>query len=85
MLRLIASVQGGEDGRTDHRALIPLPVSPVLSDVHPDHHADRVPQPVRVRLSGDALHAQSLRHPLPPGAERPQTQAQLQGEGTFEL
>ena len=58
----------------------PIPLSSVLSDVHPDHHADRLPQPVCLRLSGDALRAQSLRHPLPPRAERSQTQAQFQGE-----
>lgn len=72
---------GSSPGSGPSRRLSPTRLSvSVLSDVHPDHHADRLPQPLRLRLSGDALHAQSLRHPLPPRAERSQAQAQLQGE-----
>jgi len=55
------------------------PPSVSSPDVHPDGHADRLPQPQRLRLSGHALHAKSLHHHFPPWAERPQTQAQLQG------
>ncbi|KAM3618436.1 uncharacterized protein V6R79_020308 [Siganus canaliculatus] len=32
-----------------------------------------------IRLSGDALHAQGLRHHLPPRAERPEEEEELQG------
>lgn len=57
---------------------------PVLSlslvDVYPNHHLDHLPQPVGLRLPGDALHAEGLHHPLPPRAERAQTETQLQGE-----
>ncbi|XP_068507056.1 uncharacterized protein [Syngnathus scovelli] len=49
------------------------------ADVHPDGHAERVAQPQRLGVAGDALRAQSLHHRLPPGAERAQAQAQLQG------
>lgn len=50
-------------------------------DVHPDHHPDGVHEPERHRLAGHALHPQGLRHHLPPGAERPEEEAQLQGRG----
>lgn len=50
----------------------------LFSDVHPDDHPHHLSQPQRVCVSGDALHAQGLYHHLPPGAERAQTQAQLQ-------
>lgn len=49
-------------------------------DVHPNYHSDHFSQPVCFCVSGDALHAQGLHHPLPPRAERTQTKTQLQGE-----
>ncbi|XP_055790607.1 metabotropic glutamate receptor 8-like isoform X2 [Salvelinus fontinalis] len=52
---------------------------PCKMDVHPDSHADHLPQPERLRLSGDALHAQGLHNHLPPRAECSQAQAHLQG------
>lgn len=52
-----------------------------VTDVHPDHHPDRVYEPECHRVPGHALHPQSLRHHLPPGAERPETQTQLQNCG----
>lgn len=57
------------------------PVVVCHADVHPDDDADRVHESQCLRVSGDALHTQSLRHRLPPGAERAETQAQLQGRG----
>lgn len=51
------------------------------ADVHPDHHADRVHEPERHRVSGDALHPKGLRHHLPPGAERAEAETQLQSRG----
>lgn len=65
-----------------------ISLSPCLSlllDVYPNHHPDHLSQPVCLCLSGDALHAQGLRHPLPPRAERPQTKTQLQGEVDMSL
>lgn len=65
--------------------VLPAPLTVFLSpppDVHPDHHPDRLPQPVCLRVSGNALHAQSLRHPLPPRAERSQAETELQGENS---
>lgn len=44
----------------------------VTTDVHPNHHTDYLPQPVGLRVPGDALHAQGVHHPLPPGSERTQ-------------
>lgn len=49
-------------------------------DVYPNHHPDHLSQPVCLGVSGNALHAQSLHHPLPPWAECTQTKTQLQGE-----
>ncbi|GCC44601.1 hypothetical protein chiPu_0028396 [Chiloscyllium punctatum] len=54
---------------------------PSLADVHPDDDADGLHESERLRLPGDALPAQGLRHRLPPGAERPAAQTQLQGRG----
>lgn len=51
------------------------------ADVHPDHHPDGVHEPERHRVPGHALHPQGLRHHLPPGAERPEEEAQLQSCG----
>lgn len=48
------------------------------ADVHPDHHPDHLSESQRVCISGDALHAEGVRHHLSSGAERSQTQAQLQ-------
>ena len=42
----------------------PCPVD--SSDVHPDGHADHLPEPQRLRLSGHALHAEGLHHHPPP-------------------
>ncbi len=59
------------------------PSFPVFdADVHPDDDADRVHESECLGVSGDALHTESLRHHLPPGAERAETQAQLQGCGS---
>ncbi len=52
-----------------------------VADVHPDHHPDCFHEPERHRVSGHALHPQGLRHHLPPGAERPEEEAQLQSCG----
>lgn len=49
------------------------------TDVHPDNNSDCLHVSQRFRLSGDALHAQGLRHHLPPGAERPEEKEKLQG------
>ncbi|XP_061418807.1 metabotropic glutamate receptor 8 isoform X2 [Lethenteron reissneri] len=49
--------------------------------VHPDDDAHRVHEPECFGGSGNALHAQGAHHPLPPGAERAETQALLQGRG----
>lgn len=49
--------------------------------LHPDHHADHLHESERVRCSGNALHAQGLRHHLPPGAQRAEAEAELQGRG----
>lgn len=51
------------------------------TDVHPDHNLDHLREPERVRLSGNALHAQSVRGALSSGAERAQAQAQPEGCG----
>lgn len=48
-------------------------------DVHSDGHTDRLSEPECIRVSGDAVHAQSLHHYPAPGTKRAQTQAQLQG------
>ncbi len=52
------------------------------ADVHPDDDADRVHESECLCVSGDALHPEGLRHHLPPGAERAEAQAQLQGCGS---
>lgn len=52
-----------------------------VADVHPDHHPDSVHEPERHRVPGHALHPQGLRHYLPPRAERPKEEAQLQNRG----
>lgn len=52
-----------------------------IADVHPDDDLDRVHEPERHRVPGHALHPQGLRDHLPPGAERPEEEAQLQGGG----
>lgn len=44
------------------------------ADVHTNHHADHLGESERVRVSGDALHAEGLRGAIPPGAERGQAQ-----------
>lgn len=51
----------------------------VSTDVHPDRHADRLHVPQRLCVPRDALHAQGLRHPLPPRAERSEEEAKFQG------
>lgn len=50
-------------------------------DVHPNHHSDSVHEPECFGVAGDALHPQGLRHHLPPRAERPEAQEELQGCG----
>lgn len=52
-----------------------------VPDVHPNHDLDRVHEPERHRIPGHALHPQGLCHHLPPGAERPEEEAQLQSSG----
>lgn len=49
------------------------------TDVHPDSHSDRLHVSQCVRLSRDALHAQSLRHHFPSRAKRPEEEEKLQG------
>lgn len=51
------------------------------TDVHPDHNLDHLREPQRIRLSGNALHAQSVRGALSSGAERAKAQAQPKGCG----
>lgn len=46
--------------------------------VHPDYHADHLHEPECIRGPRDALHAQSLRHHLPPGAQRAEEETLLQ-------
>lgn len=48
------------------------------SALHPDHHTDYLHEPQRIRGPRYALHAQSLRHHLPPGAQCPEEEAFLQ-------
>lgn len=50
-------------------------------DVHPDHNPDYLREPQRLRLPGNALHAQGLRGALPSWAERAQAQAEPEGCG----
>lgn len=57
--------------------LIPL----CLADVHPDHDAHHLGESECLSVPGHALHAQGVHHPLPPGAERPQAQAEPEGGG----
>lgn len=49
--------------------------------VRPNHHADDLHESERICSPRYALHAQSLRHHLPPGAQCAETQAQLQSSG----
>lgn len=49
--------------------------------VHPNHHADHLYESERICGPRYALHAQGLRHHLPPGAQRAETEAQLQSRG----
>lgn len=60
---------------------VTVPTTHSVADVHPDHHPDRVHEPERHRVPGHALHPQGLRHHLPPGAERPEEEAQLKSCG----
>lgn len=49
------------------------------TDVHPDSHSYRLHVSQCVRLSRDALHAQSLRYHFPSRAKRPEEEEKLQG------
>ena len=60
---------------------LPLPCVLPPPAVHPDHHADHLHEPQCLGRAGHALHAQGVRHPVPPGAQRAEEEAQLQGGG----
>lgn len=62
-----------------------IPFQPVKrrvlrADVHPDGDFDRVHDSQCIRFPRDALHSQSLRHPLPARAEHPKEEEKLQGK-----
>lgn len=58
------------------RALMP-PLAQYPSCIHPDDDADGLGESERLGVPGDALHAQGLHHPLPPGASCPSASAVL--------
>lgn len=54
---------------------------PSLPDVHSDDHPDHLHEPQCLGRTWHALHAEGVHHYLPPGAERAEAEAQLQGRG----
>lgn len=59
-----------------------VPPGPFLhgSDLHPNHHTDCVLEPECVSVPWHAVCAQNLRHPVPPGAECAEAEAEPQGD-----